>query len=135
MRNHNRQPVLNSPKSLKISDNQDDNRYMAGKEKARRKAKLQKLRIQSEIERRDAEEYLENVQNREIGRRDIEDRQNEAKKSHMLAEANRMRHPQANNQMQAQALQKRDYLRAENKQNQNFKSASDEKQATSILDI
>ena len=46
-----------------------------------------------------------------------------------------MRHPQANNQMQSQVLQKREYLRADNKKNENFKSASDEKQATSIIDI
>ena len=88
MKNYNRQPVQNSPKNLNVPDNQGDSRYMASKEKAKRRAKLHKLQIQSEIERRDAEEYLEKVQNREMGRPDFEEKQYEAKKSHMLAEAN-----------------------------------------------
>ena len=120
---------------MKIPESQDDSRYLASKEKAKRRAKLQKLQIQSEIEKRDAEDHLVNVRDREIGRRDIQDRQYEAKKSQMLAEANQMRHAPPNDQMQTQLVQKREHLRVNNKQNQNFKSASDEKQATNILDI
>lgn len=63
-------------------------------DRAVRKAKLQQLEVQSEIERRNANDELNNIQTREIRKRDNSTKEYEAKKSQVLAEANKMRHPE-----------------------------------------
>lgn len=83
------------------------------KEKAKRKAKLQNLELQSDLERRNAEDHLNNIQNREIGSQkvEIQQRQYEVKKSQVLNEATQMRKqirsPENNQFGQNQQMQNR----------------------------